>query len=337
MALVPLFAPCLGVARGAPAPASRPPRAPALALEGALLRPGAARRLRPSCSRASERPPGRSARVGRHLFGFGRPAPPPPPPPTASEKLALALLAWVDSTLDFLIGLPSWIRTEWQQQRFAFILGIFLVGSVVGFIVGRYRPIRTALDITPRDVQQRRRLGCFVVSVPHADTLFLRHRPLWTFWSPMPTMRRLTEEAICVSLEGVYSPSAESCGSEAEAEPFGIEAKDFVEARLLHKRCRIRLLSRDTAGRIVASVSYGWWPFVRTLSARLLQHGLAIYARRKQTLSSEHVRYFGVWPFRRNFSELEALAKKRKVGLWSQDKVVMPQSRSTSPDAAACC
>lgn len=79
-----------------------------------------------------------------------------------------------------------------------------------------------------------------------------------------------------ILLAGIRTPATKrtnpSDGSEQPAEPFGEEAKDFVEIRLLQRNVQVQLLGVSPNGQLVATVKH---PVQGNIAPHLLRAGLA--------------------------------------------------------------
>lgn len=191
-----------------------------------------------------------------------------------------------------------------------------LASFLLGVLMGRYRPIHTALDISHRDVRNKRRLAVFVVSVADGDSIRVRHRPLWACLRGLPAFKRVADSSIAVRVAAVDAPELPHFGQPGQ--PYAEEARQFVERRLLHRRATIKVLARDQYGRLVASVRYGMWPFRRGLSQELLKAGMAVVYKQ----SGAEIGFDGK---QEDYRWLEEQARRKKLGLWKQgNKLVKP-------------
>lgn len=121
-----------------------------------------------------------------------------------------------------------------------------------------------------------------------------------------------------IRLYGVDSPELQKRNSDPPSQPFAVEAKEFTSELLLGKKVRIKLLRKDQYGRAIGKVEGGRRilpPFNRRdVSLELVQKGLAtIY-------TGGGAEYDGN---RDTLQDLEAKAKKRKAGVWSQGQKMM--------------
>jgi len=193
---------------------------------------------------------------------------------------------------------------------------VFLIGCILGLTVGRYRRIRTALDINSADLEKHRVFRGKVVAVSDGDTLRIRHRPWWVRLMPMPKNVHKADQSIAVRVGAVDCPEVAHFGKKDQ--PFAQDAKKFTTEKLLGKRVRMRALVRDQYGRLVASITYGPWFARRSLAKELIQKGLAVVYR--QTGAEEGYEGKG-----KMYDQLEKKAKEQKRGLWSQgEDLVMP-------------
>lgn len=192
----------------------------------------------------------------------------------------------------------------------------FLFGCAVGFLVGSYRSIQTALDISQADVKQRRRLRGLVVAVADGDTIRIRHRPLWACVRPPPKGYTRADHSISIRVGAVDTPEISHQGRPAQ--PFGKEAMDFTKEQVKDRPVLVKFLARDQYGRLVASVEYGSLWRRKSLSEELLKQGLACVYRQ----SGAEDGYDGKQEV---YDKLEKKAMRSKKGMWSQGKdLVLP-------------
>ena len=121
-----------------------------------------------------------------------------------------------------------------------------------------------------------------------------------------------------IRIYGVDCPELQKRNSDPPSQPFAIDAKDFTSNLLLGKTVRIKLLRKDQYGRAVAKVEGSrrrFPPFQRRdVSLELVRNGLAtIYTGGGAEYDNN----------RSTLEDLEAKAKKRKIGVWSQGKEMM--------------
>lgn len=90
------------------------------------------------------------------------------------------------------------------------------------------------------------------------------------------------------------------------AQPFGLEAKEFVMNQLKDKEITINIKETDRYGRKVARVIYDG----KDLSEELVKHGFAWHYKRYSNDPE--------------LAELEQLARKDKLNIWSKPKPVPP-------------
>lgn len=101
-----------------------------------------------------------------------------------------------------------------------------------------------------------------------------------------------------IRLEGVDCPE--------KTQPFGMEAKEFTTALVLHKTVMVRVKTTDTYGRLVARVEVGG----KDVSVELLKQGLAWHFKRYNR--------------ERTLADLEEKARDEGVGLWGGRKPQAP-------------
>lgn len=113
-------------------------------------------------------------------------------------------------------------------------------------------------------------------------------------------------EWIHIRLYGVDTPESE-WPDVWPAQPFSAEAKEFVVEQVSGKQVSVQLKDEKTYDRVVGEV------FVdgQSLSRKLLSQGLAWWNRKYA-------------PGNNDFKLLEAGARKKRLGLWSQREPVPP-------------
>eukprot|EP00929_Paragymnodinium_shiwhaense_P048687 TRINITY_DN24584_c0_g2_i1.p1 TRINITY_DN24584_c0_g2~~TRINITY_DN24584_c0_g2_i1.p1 ORF type:complete len:310 (-),score=53.03 TRINITY_DN24584_c0_g2_i1:128-1057(-) len=204
---------------------------------------------------------------------------------------------------------------------------VTLVILLIGFRAGRYRRLRTALDISQQDVKKQRKLGATVVAVSDDLTLRVRHRPWWSRWRQLPAGFRKRSESIQIRLAGVdiaeFSSSVPASKGSKDAaatkqpplppprETWSQAAKDFLESSLLDRRVRLQLIARDKCDLAVATVTHGSWPLRRSVSEELLRKGFVVASRRDTDTGEDMCG--DKWPL---YEKLEKEAKRKKQGVW---------------------
>ncbi len=117
---------------------------------------------------------------------------------------------------------------------------------------------------------------------------------------------------------GVDCPELQKRKSDPPSQPFAEEAKEFTSDSILGKKVKIKLLRKDQYGRAVAKVEGGWQlvpPFSRKdISMELVRKGLAT------VYTAGGAEYDGS---RDTLLDLQAKAKNRKIGIWSQGADMM--------------
>jgi staphylococcal nuclease domain-containing protein 1 len=128
-----------------------------------------------------------------------------------------------------------------------------------------------------------------------------------------------------ILLAGIRAPSTKrtntSDGKEQPAEPFGEEAQQFVETRLLQRNVNINLLGVSPNGQIVANAKH---PVQGNIAPFLLKSGLARCTDHHTTLLGQEM---GV------LRQAEKAAKDSRVGLF-QGHVAQKPSRAGEMEAA---
>lgn len=94
-------------------------------------------------------------------------------------------------------------------------------------------------------------------------------------------------------------------------QPFGEEAKEWLDATLKGKKLSLTLLHKDQYARAVCMVHYGRWPFRKNVSEEILKAGLANVYRQAGAVYGGRLN---------EFEAIEQKAQKQKRGIWSQGK-----------------
>lgn len=107
----------------------------------------------------------------------------------------------------------------------------------------------------------------------------------------------------------VRADTPETAKFGSPGQPYGEEAKAWLAKALEGRPLTLTLLHKDQYARAVCMVQYGRWPFRRDASEEILKAGLGYVYRQAGAV------YGGK---QEKFEKLEAEARKRKVGIWSQ-------------------
>jgi micrococcal nuclease len=124
----------------------------------------------------------------------------------------------------------------------------------------------------------------------------------------------LKDHTLAVRIYAVDAPETAKMGNPGQ--PFGDAATKFVESKLLNKNITLKLLAKDRYGRALAVASYteNGLPFtkgkVMDISEELIKNGLAVVYRQG---GAQYNGGIARW------NALEDAAKKKKIGIWSQD------------------
>lgn len=91
--------------------------------------------------------------------------------------------------------------------------------------------------------------------VVDGDTFRMRHQTL-PFSIPWGRDEPIGKKTIIVRVAAVDCPEVAKPGKKLPGQPFGEEAKDFVESKILNRRVQVRLLGRDRYGRVLGNVKF---------------------------------------------------------------------------------
>jgi endonuclease YncB( thermonuclease family) len=124
----------------------------------------------------------------------------------------------------------------------------------------------------------------------------------------------LTSRQISIRLAGVDAPEGAHFGRPAQ--PFSAEALEFLQNYILGKRVRAYIYKRDQYERIVATVFVRKPPFFlrKDVGKELLNRGLATVYESKTGAE------FGGPAMEQSYKIAEAVAKKKKKGMWAVEK-----------------
>ncbi|KAK4451465.1 putative endonuclease LCL3 [Podospora aff. communis PSN243] len=215
-------------------------------------------------------------------------------------------------------------REDWEYYKTP--RGYILPGLTVGLAVGIWvfwrsylRRLKGAGHITPGYFHKRSLFGK-VTSVGDGDGFHLFHTPGgrlagWGWLRRVPTDRKqLKDRTISIRLAGVDAPEGAHFGRPAQ--PFSAEALEFLQNYILGKRVRAYIYKRDQYERIVATVFVRKPPFFlrKDVGKELLNRGLATVYESKTGAE------FGGPAMEQSYKTAEAVAKKKKKGMWGVEK-----------------
>ncbi|EMC94984.1 hypothetical protein BAUCODRAFT_72309 [Baudoinia panamericana UAMH 10762] len=170
----------------------------------------------------------------------------------------------------------------------------------------------------------KRSLYGFVTRVGDGDNFHLFHTPGGRLagWGWLPGRRvkammqekgRLKGQTVHVRLAGVDAPELAHFGHPAQ--PFGKEAREWLESYILGRYVRAYAWRRDQYERVVATVYCRRWVVWRLdVGEEMLRQGLATVYEAKAGAE------FG--GREKRYREVEGWAKRRKVGMWTEPGLV---------------
>lgn len=133
----------------------------------------------------------------------------------------------------------------------------------------------------------------------------------------VPYKGRRNLPTISVRICGVDAPERSHFGKEAQ--PFSDEALNWLRHKILGKNIWIKPLSVDQYGRCVARVAiWSWLKGWQNISIEMLREGLAVVYEGK--VGAEFDGQEDIYKY------YEKVAKKKRIGLWSQRKFETPGS-----------
>lgn len=209
--------------------------------------------------------------------------------------------AALNSTKDF-------VSTTWTTNH-ALVLGVACTGSfLVGLKMGRVRPFWRPLialqDLSSSDIGPRAPwMRGTAVSVSDGDTIKFLHQPT-PFHS---TTDHDKAHRLALRLCTIDTPETAKFGKPGQ--PFGQEAKEYLQQLCLDKNVKVKILHIDQYGRGVAEVVRPGWIWNSYLDEAMLKAGFAevyqgsgaVYGR----LGKE------------KYLELADKAKAKQLGIWS--------------------
>ncbi|KAF9575569.1 putative endonuclease lcl3 [Mortierella alpina] len=184
----------------------------------------------------------------------------------------------------------------------------------------RLRRIPSAAFLTPHSLQGKRVLRGKVTSVGDSDNFRFYHTPggIWAGWGWLrhvpSTAKELKNQTLHIRIAGVDAPEGAHFGMPAQ--PFSQESLEWLRKELKGKTVLVKPFAKDRYERVVSMVWYPrFLPFLpkKNVSMEMLKVG---YGQIYRQAGSE---YGGML---KQFEKLEAKAKSRKVGIWSQKDMV---------------
>lgn len=184
-------------------------------------------------------------------------------------------------------------------------------GIAIGIRLGRVRPFWRRIvsvhqidAIGPISPVLRGR----VVTVADGDTLRLLHVPTFLHSTRLRNGDKVSTNTLQVRLCTIDAPETGKFGKLGQ--PFGEEAKRFLERLVLGRMVSVRVLAKDQYGRAVGSVVRGWWPLRAHVDQEMLRAGLAEVYRGSGAV-------YGPLG-KAHYVSLEAAAQQAGRGLWAQ-------------------
>lgn len=194
----------------------------------------------------------------------------------------------------------------------------FVASSLIGYQLYTGPQYENANMIPSQVLSNKKELYGKIVYITDGDTYSFRHLP--SIFSSETYRGNKKQNTITVRIIAVDTPEIGKGGKLGQE--YSEEARDFAENKLLGKAVRIRCLARDQYGRLLGRVFYKesnflslLWSSSRDISEELLQRGLAVVYR------GGGAKYDGSI---QSWEKLESEARAKKIGLWSNKKVVLP-------------
>ena len=191
----------------------------------------------------------------------------------------------------------------------ALFFSVILLSMGVGCFGRQYE---TAADIPNNFFTDKKEISGLIVKVTDGDTYRLRHLSSW--FSDGSYTGKLSEHTIAVRIAAVDTPETAKFGNAGQK--FGKEATDFARNKLLNKKIKVKLLSKDQYDRVIGFVEYSDGLFSKDISEELVKNGLAtIYRQRGGEYGKDGID---------KWNKLESIAKNKKIGIWSQKNPELP-------------
>eukprot|EP00596_Hydrurales_sp_CCMP1899_P004350 CAMPEP_0119039160 /NCGR_PEP_ID=MMETSP1177-20130426/8520_1 /TAXON_ID=2985 /ORGANISM="Ochromonas sp, Strain CCMP1899" /LENGTH=236 /DNA_ID=CAMNT_0007002707 /DNA_START=167 /DNA_END=877 /DNA_ORIENTATION=+ len=196
--------------------------------------------------------------------------------------------------------------------------GAFLVGLASATIFWNTGRLYETVDSIPKQYfKEQKTITGEVVKINDGDTFRMRHIP--GFWANSDFKGALKDHTLVVRIYAVDTPETPKFGNSGQ--PYGEDASKFAEKTLLNKKISVKLLSKDRYGRIIGVVNYHKDGFLGVkgkeadISEELVKEGLAVVYRQGGAQYDGSIQ---------RWDKLELMAKKQKIGIWSQQKVQLP-------------
>ena len=232
----------------------------------------------------------------------------------AVASTAVWKLPIVQQILTFLTKVSKVIFEELQAltpiQKLLFV-GVFVLGTRMGGSgILNLKRYKEAVDIPSGQFGPKAKfIKGRVVSVSDGDTFRFYHVPTPLHPSTLKKGQKVSEVAMPIRICTFDTPETPKFGKPGQ--PFGIEAKEELKSLIDGKLVKVRLLQKDQYGRAVAQVRIPG-RFGKCVDEHMLQAGLA------EVYQGGGAVYGPLG--KEKYLELEAEAKKKKVGIWSQKK-----------------
>ncbi|KAN0122245.1 SNase domain containing protein [Hyaloscypha variabilis] len=220
-------------------------------------------------------------------------------------------VSWVDS-----LNATDWSHYSDPRTLIPTILLTTTILVSVRLYHSYLRRIPEATHIRPGFFRKRSLFGT-VTRVGDADNFHLFHTPGGRLagWGWLPGRRipqkktHLKGNTIHVRLAGVDAPEAAHFGKPPQ--PYSAEALEWLKNYILNRRVRAYIYKRDQYERVVATVWVRRFLFRRDVGKAMLKAGLATVYEAKTGVE------FG--DFEEKYREAEAIAKRKKRGMWKEN------------------
>lgn len=176
----------------------------------------------------------------------------------------------------------------------------------------------TAQDIPGTYFKSKTEIQAIVQHISDGDTYKVRHITKAADKSFSGPLRHHT---IIVRIAAVDTPEIAKNGKDGQL--FSEEAKEFASDKLLNKKVKVKLLSRDQYGRVIGLVKYkeggifGLFQKEKDISEELLKRGYAVVYRQGGGQYDGSIK---------KWDDIEAEAIRQRKGMWKNgaDKVQLP-------------
>lgn len=191
----------------------------------------------------------------------------------------------------------------------AILVGLLVILFVVHVLRRRYK--------TEDQVPNNSSFSVIVTNVGDGDGFKGIHAPWFRSKKIFDEKGKVKKSLPTLSfrLAGVDAP--EVAAFEKPAQPFAKESKEFLRHLIVYKMVNVKVLGKDMYGRLLCMVFLKSWFRSKNINSMMVKTGLACVFTGKCAV------YGGR---KAEFQALEKEAQKKRLGMWSQKKIVTPMA-----------